>query len=244
MPRRARSSRARREQQVLWCRFPNRVHPVADAACLTPTSRWRYATPAPSPCGHTDWVEGGISSDTPAPTRRACIAVSGSTRQRVVYTMGIVVPLVALAIVAALGGESGRRVERAPERRDPRVDFPALGDPRGRTLRRGGAVVTAAAPPPDAGRISADALASAGDRRDRQCPPSCALCPGARQRPCVARGAGRVDRAPILGADPRRLWLRGAAHADPGAAGCQRGCGWMFQGNTERLEFRDGWRGC
>ncbi len=60
--------------------------------------------------------------------------------------------------------------ERAPERRDPRVDFPALGDPRGRTLRRGGPVVTAAAQPLDAGRVSADALASAGDRRDRQCP--------------------------------------------------------------------------
>jgi hypothetical protein len=45
---------------------------------------------------------GWISSDTPASTRRACIAVWGSTRQRVIYTIGSVVPLVAFALVAGL----------------------------------------------------------------------------------------------------------------------------------------------
>jgi hypothetical protein len=40
--------------------------------------------------------------------------VWGATRERVVYTMGIVVPLVALALVAALGGESSQRVSELP----------------------------------------------------------------------------------------------------------------------------------
>jgi hypothetical protein len=57
---------------------------------------------------------GGISSDTAASTRRACITVWGATRERVVYTMGILVPLVALALVAALGGESSQRVSELP----------------------------------------------------------------------------------------------------------------------------------
>jgi hypothetical protein len=49
-----------------------------------------------------------------ASTRRAFNAAWSSPRERVVYTMGIVVPLVALALVAALGGESSRRVSELP----------------------------------------------------------------------------------------------------------------------------------
>jgi hypothetical protein len=50
---------ARREKGRAVVPFPNRVYPVADAACLTPTSRWRYTTPPPPPAVHTDGREVG-----------------------------------------------------------------------------------------------------------------------------------------------------------------------------------------
>ena len=69
-------------------------------------------TPTP-PCSHRR-PAGWISSGNGASSRRACIAAWGSIRQPAVYAIGILVPLVLLALVAALGGESSRRVGELP----------------------------------------------------------------------------------------------------------------------------------
>jgi hypothetical protein len=65
---------------------------------------------------------GWISADTAASTGRACITVWGAMRERVVYTMAIVVPLLALALVTALVGESSQRVS------ERRTSLPASDD--------------------------------------------------------------------------------------------------------------------
>jgi len=57
---------------------------------------------------------GWFSSETAGITGRACITARSSTREGVVYATGILVPLLALALVAALGGDSNRRVTELP----------------------------------------------------------------------------------------------------------------------------------
>ena len=49
-----------------------------------------------------------------ASSRRTCIAAWGSIRQPAVYAIGTLVPLVLLALVAGLDGESSRRVGELP----------------------------------------------------------------------------------------------------------------------------------
>ena len=68
-------------------------------------------TPTP-PCSHR-WLAGWISSGNGASRRRA-FAAWRSIRQPAVYAIGILVPLVLLALVAAIGGESSRRVGKLP----------------------------------------------------------------------------------------------------------------------------------
>lgn len=58
--------------------------------------------------------QGRISSDTIAFTRRARSADWESGPERAGYTVGILVPIVALAPVASLGGESCRRAGELP----------------------------------------------------------------------------------------------------------------------------------
>ena len=55
-----------------------------------------------------------ISSGTGAPSRGGVVAPWSSIRQPAVYTIGILAPLILLALVAALGGESSRRVGELP----------------------------------------------------------------------------------------------------------------------------------
>ena len=159
---------------------------------------------------------GWISSDTPASIRRTCIAVWGASRQRVVYTMGIVVPLVALALVAALGGESSRRVSELPNGGILEWIFPRsairevvvyagvvlwlLREIRRRTpddfrltLWRAPVIVAIANV-----LLAAPFVLVNGSVRE-----------------LLAEQAGR-GWAPVLGPAPRRLWLRVAARADPG----------------------------
>lgn len=69
-------------------------------------------TPTP-PCSHRR-PAGWISSGNGASSLRASIAEWGSIREPAVYAIGILVPLVLLALIAALGGESSRRVGELP----------------------------------------------------------------------------------------------------------------------------------
>ena len=57
---------------------------------------------------------GWNSSGTAASIRGAGIVALASMREGAVYTIGILAPLVALALVAALGGETSRRVSELP----------------------------------------------------------------------------------------------------------------------------------